>query len=78
MTLTKDLIGKLVTIQFLDHTAYTKEPCICRVAGWVTNIEEKHVVLAWWDLMFDDEEDTENNREHCSIILSTILEVKSY
>lgn len=73
---TKDLVGKLVSITFLDHAAHAKDLCICRCVGWVTGVEEKHITVAWWDILFEDEETIQSNREYCSIIISTIEELK--
>lgn len=72
------LIGKLVAVKFLDHSAYSKELCTCRVAGWVVDVTENTLVIAWWDLIDDDHEAIQNNQEHCSLIISSILDLQIY
>jgi len=72
------LIGKLVVVKFWDHSAYSKDLCVCRCAGWVVDVTENNLVIAWWDILGEPEEDTENNQEHCSIIISAIKEIQTY
>lgn len=74
----KRLIGKLVAVKFLDHSIYSKELCLCRVAGWVVDVTKDNMVVAWWDLIHEDLETIESNQEHCSIIISAIKEIKVY
>lgn len=77
MRIPEELLGKLVYVKFLDHAAFTKELCLCQVVGWIVEIGEKHVSIAWWDLLDEDDLETlEDNREHCSIIMSAIQELR--
>ncbi len=77
MKITNELIGKLVVIKFLDHSACSKELCMCRVVGWVAEIGDKHIAVAWWDLLGEEDEETlKNNREYCSVIISAIEDLQ--
>lgn len=77
MEINKKLLGKLVVAKFLDHSAFTKELCTCQVVGWVVEVGDKHIAVAWWDLLEEeDEEVLDDNREYCSIIISTIEELR--
>lgn len=77
MKITNDLLKKLVVVKFLDHSAFTKELCTCQVVGWVAEVGDKHISVAWWDLLDEEDEDiVDENREYCSVIISAIEELR--
>jgi hypothetical protein len=65
----------IVSILFLDHSNNSTEPMECEVVGRVVEFNKLYVVLAWWNIVSECEEEREMNRETVTILISSILEV---
>lgn len=77
----RKLIGKIVSVSFLDHAvkergAHSGKPALqFTVYGKVKSVSKKVLIIKTWELNTDDK-DILHNEEHAEILISTILLIK--
>jgi hypothetical protein len=65
-------IGRLYEIYFMDHSIGLDSPFMCRVPGYVIEDNRDHVKITTWEVVTDDQEVKENNRELVCIMKCNI------
>lgn len=75
ISLSKKHLGKIVYIELLDH-AIAESPIKCKVVGFLDSFNKKKITVAYWDLIGEDDETRNYNKECICILRSAITNLK--